>query len=72
MGEEKMVIPAYVPVGVCKECGARVYAPEGGGLPFMSSCACGGGRKVVSTVKHSKQPARRATAGKTEGKVKAA
>ena len=67
MGEEKMLIPAYVPVGICKECGARVYAPEGGGLPFMSSCGCGGVRKVVSAVKRSKQLPRRGV--KAKGKA---
>jgi hypothetical protein len=72
MGEEKMIIPAYIPVGVCKECGARIYAPVGGGLPFMSACVCGGVRKVVNAPDGAKQPSRRAATGKTEDKVKAA
>ncbi len=72
MGEEKMLIPAYIRVGICKECGAHVYAPEGGGMPFMSSCQCAGERKVVSTVDHSKTPAGRGASGETGRKVKAA
>ena len=72
MGEEKMLIPAYVRVGICKECGAHVYAPEGGGLPFMSSCQCAGERKVVSTTGSSGLPPRRGVRGETGKKVKAA
>lgn len=67
-----MIIPAYVPVGICKECGARVYAPESGGLPFMSSCTCGGGRKVVSAWERAKQTPRAGAEGVPKGKVKAA
>ena len=72
MGEEKMLIPAYVRVGICKECGAHVYAPEGGGLPFMSSCQCAGERRVVSAVDRSEPPRRRAAEGGAGKKVKAA
>jgi hypothetical protein len=70
MSEEKMLIPAYVRVGICKECGAHVYAPEGGGLPFMSSCQCAGERKVVGAADRSRR-GRRAV-GETGRKVKAA
>jgi hypothetical protein len=72
MGEEKMLIPAYVRVGICKECGAHVYAPEGGGMPFMSSCQCAGERKVLSTEDRSKTAAGRGASGETRRKVKAA
>jgi hypothetical protein len=72
MGEEKMLIPAYVRVGICKECGAHVYAPEGGGLPFMSSCQCAGERKVVSAPDNPKLTPRRGAKGGTGEKVKAA
>jgi len=72
MSEEKMVIPAYVRVGICKECGAHVYAPEGGGMPCMSSCACAGDRKVVSTADGSELLPRRTPDGKMGGKARAA
>jgi hypothetical protein len=72
MGEEKMLIPAYVRVGICKECGAHVYAPEGGGLPSMSSCQCAGERKVVRAGDRSELPRPRAAEGGAGKKVKAA
>ncbi len=72
MGEEKMLIPAYVRVGICKECGAHVYAPEGGGMPFMSSCQCAGERKVVAASDRSRLPARRGAQGDMDKKGKAA
>ena len=49
MSEEKVIIPAYARIGVCKECGADVYAPEGGGLPLMSACRCGEARKLETS-----------------------
>ena len=54
MSEERVTIPAYVRIGLCKECGAPVYAPEGGGRPLMSSCPCAGDRKVVGAGEASK------------------
>jgi hypothetical protein len=72
MSEEKMIIPAYIRMGVCKECGAHVYAPEGGGLPLMSSCPCAEERKVVSTIEGAKPTARHEPGRKTDGKGKAA
>ena len=53
MNEVKVIFPAYEWVGLCKECGAGVYAPKGrvvedGGLPLMSACACGAAREVVN------------------------
>ena len=73
MSEEKMIIPAYVRIGVCKECGAHIYAPEGGGLPFMSSCPCAAGeRKVVSTAEGVQRKPLREVERKTGGKGKAA
>lgn len=72
MSEEKMIIPAYIRMGVCKECGAHVYAPEGGGLPFMSSCPCAGERKVVNTNEGARPTSPRAPGRKTDGKGKAA
>jgi hypothetical protein len=72
MGEVKMVIPAYVRIGVCKKCGAQIYAPESGGMPFMSACSCAGERKVMRTLKGTKLPAQRGAARETGGKVKAA
>jgi hypothetical protein len=53
MSEEMAVIPGYKRIGICKECGARVYAPEpagaGGEFKRMSACACAGGPKTVLT-----------------------
>jgi hypothetical protein len=73
MSEEKMIIPAYVRIGVCKECGAHVYAPEGGGMPFMSSCPCAAAeRKVVSAAEGVKRKPQREVARKTDEKGKAA
>jgi hypothetical protein len=73
MSEAKMIIPAYVRIGVCKECGAHVYAPEGGGLPFMSSCACAAGeRKVVSAAEGAKRKPLPEVERRTDGKGKAA
>jgi hypothetical protein len=73
MSEEKMIIPAYVRIGVCNECGAHIYAPEGGGMPFMSSCACAAGeRKVVSTLEGAKRKPQREVERKTGSKGKAA
>lgn len=73
MSEEKMIIPAYVRIGVCKECGAHVYAPEGDGLPFMSSCPCTAGeRKVVSAAEGAKRKPVREVGHRTDGKGKAA
>ncbi|HYY57434.1 MAG TPA: hypothetical protein VE842_08875 [Pyrinomonadaceae bacterium] len=47
MTEAKIVLPAYIKIGICSGCGASVYAPEKrdaeGGLPSMSACACAGG-----------------------------
>jgi pyruvoyl-dependent arginine decarboxylase (PvlArgDC) len=44
MNEVKIEFPAYVRVGLCKECGAVVYAPEQsevtGEFKRMSACAC--------------------------------
>ena len=72
MSEEKMIIPAYVRMGVCKECGAHVYAPEGGGLPLMSSCPCAGERKVVNTIEGARPTSQREPGRKTDRKGKAA
>jgi hypothetical protein len=72
MGEEKMLIPAYVRIGICKECGAHVYAPEGGGMPFMSSCQCAGERIVVRIVDRSELMVGRGAKGGTRKKGKAA
>ena len=73
MSEEKMIIPAYVRVGICKECGAHVYAPEGGRLPYMSSCACAEDRNLVSTTDGSQLSSpRRAAGGEMDGKARAA
>ena len=50
MSDEKVLLPAYVRIGVCKECGADVYAAKGGGLPLMSSCSCAeSARRFMST-----------------------
>lgn len=72
MSEEKMIIPAYVRMGVCKECGAHVYAPEGGGLPLMSSCACAGERKVMNTSDETRSTPQREPRRKTDRQGKAA
>jgi hypothetical protein len=44
MNEVKIEFPIYVRVGICKECGAVVYAPEPsvatGEFKRMSACAC--------------------------------
>ena len=70
--EQKMLIPAYVRVGICKECGAHVYAPEGGGMPFMSACVCVGERKVVNQATGAKSTIRYGAGDESGGKVKAA
>ena len=44
MSEIKVDFPVYVRVGICKECGAAVYAAEppgaAGEFKRMSACAC--------------------------------
>ena len=72
MGEGKVIIPAYVRVGICKECGADVYGPEAGGLPLMSSCACAGGRELVSAAEFLKLTRERREQAATKDKAKAA
>ncbi|MGB8511029.1 MAG: hypothetical protein WCD76_21845 [Pyrinomonadaceae bacterium] len=55
MSEAKMIIPAYVRIGKCEDCGADIYAtetwPAEGGLPLMSACACRGGPKAAGIIK---------------------
>ena len=62
MSKDRVTIPACVRIGLCKECGAQVYAPEGGGRPLMSSCSCAGERKVLGAGEASKLPRRRGRA----------
>ncbi|HWT04010.1 MAG TPA: hypothetical protein VN256_27430 [Pyrinomonadaceae bacterium] len=50
VGEAKGAVPGYIRIGICKECGAGVYAPEAaaaaGEFKRMSACACAGGPKA--------------------------
>lgn len=60
MSKERTVIPGYIKIGICKECGARVYAPEpagsGGEFRRMSACSCAGGPKTALTATSPLEP----------------
>lgn len=47
VSKEQGVVPGYIKIGICKECGASVYAPEAtstaGAFKRMSACVCEGG-----------------------------
>jgi hypothetical protein len=47
VSKEQGDVPGYTKIGICKECGASVYAPEtastAGAFKRMSACVCEGG-----------------------------
>jgi hypothetical protein len=47
VSKEQGGVPGYTKIGICKECGASVYAPEATSTAVafkrMSACVCEGG-----------------------------
>jgi len=63
VSKEKGEIPMYTRytrIGICKECGSGVYAPEAtaseGNLKLMSACACEGGPRVAPAGRGAETP----------------
>jgi hypothetical protein len=61
MIKEQGAVPVYSRIGICKECGADVYAPQGalaeGEFKRLSGCGCAGGPKGEAAGRLSAPPA---------------
>ena len=61
MSQEQGGVPGYTKIGICKECGASVYAPEAsapaGVFKRMSACLCVGGPRGEANVQRPGSPA---------------
>lgn len=68
MSEIKIVFPAYKRIGICKECGADVYAPESAAGEFqrMSACACAGQPGARAAAQSAAAPEKRASGEEKE------